>query len=249
VLFRGQSNSEWALKTTLERAIRSPMPVKDYFRVLGQVKPQIETFTGLSWKFDDSANEDWGMQIARAEPPGYDLMVYLRHHGFPSPLLDWSASAQIAAFFAFRDTSPDASGVSVYAFCEWVTTSRASSSVRPCIIGCGPNVRSHPRHFLQKSQYTACTVFRGRDRVFAPHEEAVAGANEGKDQDWMWKIDIPASERGKVLRHLADFNLNPFSLFGSTESLAETLALAYFGPVTIFGPDYAWRGEGGKPLP
>ena len=62
----------------------------------------------------------------------------------------------------------------------------------------------------------------------------------------MWKIDIPASERGKVLRYLADFNLNPFSLFGSTESLAETLALAYFGPVTILGPDYVWRGEGDK---
>lgn len=245
-LFRGQSNSSWALKTTLDRAIRSPMPVKDYFRVLAKIKPQMETFTGLSWEFDRSAAQDWSSELARDVPPGYDFMVYLRHHGFPSPLLDWTASPNIAAFFAFRDVSPEVETVSVYAFCEWVTGARISSSDHPSVIGCGPNVRGHPRHFLQKAQYTICTWFQETERRFAHHDEAVVGANEGKEQDWMWKIDIPASERGKVLRHLADFNLNPFSLFGSTESLAETLALAYFGPVTNIGPDYSWRAQKGE---
>lgn len=34
-------------------------------------------------------------------PPGYEFMIYLRHHGFPSPLLDWSRSPYVAAFFCF----------------------------------------------------------------------------------------------------------------------------------------------------
>jgi len=29
-------------------------------------------------------------------------MTRLRHHGFPSPLLDWPQSPYIAAFFAFN---------------------------------------------------------------------------------------------------------------------------------------------------
>jgi hypothetical protein len=44
------------------------------------------------------------------------------------------------------------------------------------------------------------------------------------DQDLLWKIEIPASERVKVLHFLDKFNLNAFSLFDSEESLMETLA-------------------------
>lgn len=32
----------------------------------------------------------------------YGFMTRLRHHGFPSPLLDWPQSPYIAAFFAFN---------------------------------------------------------------------------------------------------------------------------------------------------
>jgi hypothetical protein len=32
----------------------------------------------------------------------YDFMTRLRHHGFPSPLLDWPQSPYTAAFFAFN---------------------------------------------------------------------------------------------------------------------------------------------------
>jgi hypothetical protein len=42
-------------------------------------------------------------------------------------------------------------------------------------------------------------------------------------QDVLWKFDLPGSEREKVLRELNDYNLNAFSLFGSPESLMESL--------------------------
>jgi len=47
---------------------------------------------------------------------------------------------------------------------------------------------------------------------------------KSSDQDLLWKIEIPASERVNVLRFLDKFNLNAFSLFDSEESLIETLA-------------------------
>jgi hypothetical protein len=40
----------------------------------------------------------------------------------------------------------------------------------------------------------------------------------------MWKFTIPAVERVKVLGMLDRFNLNAFSLFGTDESLAESVA-------------------------
>jgi hypothetical protein len=45
-------------------------------------------------------------------------------------------------------------------------------------------------------------------------------------QDVLWKFNIPSTERLKVLRLLNDdYNINAFSLFGSEESLMETMAL------------------------
>ncbi len=58
---------------------------------------------------------------------------------------------------------------------------------------------------------------------FANHED-VFNSRQPTEQDLLWKIVIPADERAKVLAHLDEFNLNAYSLFGSEESLMETLA-------------------------
>jgi hypothetical protein len=44
------------------------------------------------------------------------------------------------------------------------------------------------------------------------------------EQDSIWKINIPASEKDKVLAFLDRFNLNAYSLFGTEEGLLELLA-------------------------
>jgi hypothetical protein len=48
LLFRGQGNSCWQLSTTLERK-RERMLYKDYYRIIGRIKPQIETLIGGDW--------------------------------------------------------------------------------------------------------------------------------------------------------------------------------------------------------
>ena len=98
----------------------------------------------------------------------------------------------------------------------------------PAIYCFGPIVRSHRRHFLQQSTYSICVSFELLEEAspswrFASHEDVFA--QNDKHQDLLWKFVIPSAERIKVLRHLNDYNLNALSLFGTEESLLETLAI------------------------
>jgi hypothetical protein len=226
-LFRGQSDSTWPLTTTLERFTGRLLTLEEYYRILCATKPQVETFTGVAWDnipdFLDYLKQigDEGL-LPPGKFPAYEYFVYLRHHGFPSPLLDWTRSPYVAAYFAFRDVSSTAISASIYAYCEYTVGHKSGSSNAPKITGLGPYVRSHRRHFQQQSQYTICTIHHDGKLSYAHHQDPFAGNRE--DQDELWKFNIPASERHKILKRLEQYNINAFSLFGSEESLMETLS-------------------------
>jgi hypothetical protein len=227
LLFRGQGNSEWELKTTLERAGKVNVSLLEYYKLISRTQPQIETFTGQRWKTPTVPRfENWLAKndsiMGLLSHPAYEYLVYLRHHGFPSPLLDWTQSPFVAAYFAFHRPNDSAKNVSIYAFWERPRNMKIGSPDTPEIVRLGPYVRSHKRHFLQQSEYTVCQV-RKEDWRYAPHEKVFERGTE--NQDLLWKFNIPVEERIKVLEFLDAYNLNAFSLFGSEESLMETMAL------------------------
>jgi hypothetical protein len=222
-LFRGQPDSSWSLSTTLERFTGRLLTLQKYHQIVLATKPQVETISGETWELPSLAEymknvQEEGPTFPLYRMPAYEYHVYLRHHGFPSPLLDWSASPSVAAYFALRDVSSKAARVSVYAYCEYTAGGKSWSSDQAGIFGLGPYVRSHRRHFQQQSQYTVCVTNRGADSAFARHDDAF-GANK-EDQDELWKITIPASERPKVLERLQLQNVNAFHF--SVRELDET---------------------------
>lgn len=231
LLFRGQENSCWSLGTTLDRR-RERMLFRDYYRVISKIKPQIESFTGKEWSIDEypeverrtATYDEFDRDLWSGRCPAYAYMAYLRHHGFPSPLLDWSRSAYVAAYFAFNKASETSRGrVSIYVFSG--IRNRIFGNGMPVVYRQGPYVNTHRRHFLQQSEYTLCLGFDSEWR-FEPYHKVF---DDGpRQQGICWKITIPAAERVKVLKELNDYNLNSFSLFGSQESLMDTLAAREF---------------------
>jgi hypothetical protein len=224
LLYRGQANSEWKLTTTLERYFKPDVFLEDYYSIISAARPQIESFTSKVWGIPEYSEPD--DFFIGSKLPAYDYMVYLRHHGFPSPLLDWTRSPFIAAFFAFHDVAYEGQAVSIYSHMEWAGRGKTHAGNDPIISGIGPYIITHPRHFLQQSEYTICTVRSNEKHYFAYHESAFSENKE--EQDLLWKINIPSSERFKVLSYLDSMNINAFSLFGSEESLMATLALREF---------------------
>jgi len=111
-LFRGQRSASWNLSTTLERYINHNISVTQYNHYLWRIKPAIEAYTGNNWNIETEINfDDKFIPI----PSNSEFMAYVRHHGFPSPLLDWSESLYIASFFAFQKASIK-ENVAIYAY-------------------------------------------------------------------------------------------------------------------------------------
>ncbi|MBN1548817.1 MAG: FRG domain-containing protein [Syntrophaceae bacterium] len=234
-LFRGQANHGWNLETTLERRGQI-LSLSEYHRLIVEIKPDIEKFTQT--KLDVSL-EDIKPPLDR-DPRNltvllfhlgspefsetYKYMVYLRHHGFPSPLLDWTSCFETAAYFAFREPVRS-DKISIYAYLEFAGTSYAKfrKGDHPQIHKFGPYGTNETRHRNQKSQYTICFISTDTEWCYVSHENNFARSDS--DQDLLWKFNIPSCERNKVLKLLDAHGINALSLFESEESLMETLTL------------------------
>ncbi len=175
LIFRGQSDSKWRLETTLERSGRSTMPVADYYQlIVGGIGPTVSAFSSMQapsfnenlWR-ELTAHErhsDYGRltvrYLTKAVFPGgeqfSEYVAYLRHHGFPSPLLDWSQSPYVAAFFAFREAVPKIEKRSIFVYCDRPQGVRGGTVGMPMIEIPFGHTRTPRRHFFQQSIYTVC---------------------------------------------------------------------------------------------
>lgn len=231
ILFRGQSDSEWKLKTTLERTTNEKYSITRYLQRADSVVNEIESLTGKNWQipsFPDIRKEINDVQDSlRPHLPCYEYLVYLRHHGFPSPLLDWTRSPYVAAYFALEQAN-NAERCCVFAFIENPDGGKMLSGGDILIKSMGPYITTHRRHFAQKASYTIATQWddNAKAHYFCSHD-SVSLPMLG-EQDVLIKITIPRSDRIVALRQLEDFNINHYTLFQSDDSLVRALGLRAF---------------------
>lgn len=224
-IYRGQSYEKWPLKTSLERYIERELgydlgrfKMMEYYRYLARAIPAINSLTSSS--FDANFIPDHVDLDEGGTPPHIELLCYARHHGFPTPLLDWSHSFYVAAFFAYstadRETNP-----AIWAFKEWDGHHRTQDFGDPFITTIGSYVQTHPRHYRQQSTYTVCISQAEETYFFSPHPKAIE-INPADHR--MKKFVLDARDRQTAMKDLHSMNITDYSLYGSEEALMRMLA-------------------------
>lgn len=224
-LFRGHADCDWPLATTLERFGKINLPIESYTRYLAAVKTAIESYTDRSFEFDyrNESTESPKFAISGVHflKGQYEFMAYLRHHGFPSPLLDWSRSLYVALYFACSGGDPE-KDAALYMFIENLGHGKGGMRGCPEIASLGQYVTTHKRHYIQQSEYTACVAEVDGKWIFHRHDMRLG--EPASMQDRLEKFVIPASLKRGFLKELDSMNINAFSLFGTEEALMEMLA-------------------------
>ncbi|HOG18529.1 MAG TPA: FRG domain-containing protein [Syntrophales bacterium] len=228
VLFRGQSNSSWGLRTTLERYSKSCWTVRQYCSLVIDCIRDVRSFAdypddvpSLS-DIDRELSENMNQVLVRVPASISFYWTFLRHYGFPSPLLDWTVSPYIAAFFALCEGT-DAESAAVFAFIDAVGSEKHAWPGKPQITAKWLNVHQHARHKRQQSCYTIATEAVKRDHRFAPHEHVFRENESG--QDVLVKYAIPSGESTKALKWLDAKGINHYSLMADREAYFKALAL------------------------
>ena len=207
-LFRGQRNP-WKLRTAFHRKGRY-----DLARFLNEDRIR------LHLRLSARTSHVFNLEIPNENGAFLNLV---QHHGYPTPLLDWTYSPYVAAFFAFREVPKKENSedfVRIYIFDQ-------------------ENWRSHWRQLLMLNTaglhlsimeflaienerlipQQAVTTVTNIDDI----EAYVRKRESEKGHQYLTAIDMPVNERNKVMQELSFMGITAGSMFPGIEGACEEL--------------------------
>lgn len=231
-LYRGHGCSSWKLQTTLERAYPDrKFSLRNVFHHLSLVYGQLPGGEQLEFSQGDFCTDAADLSPALSHlwtRHFLDGLKRLRHMGVPSPLLDWTSSPFVAAYFAFADVDPkQTEDVAVCQFQEYTGPISRSCCNGIALEVLGPFGRTHERQTRQQGEYTLCVTDSdrtGQSVIVCDPELYFQNARSASMQyERLRKYTIPCSERRVAMRDLAQMNITEASLFDGEDAMARTL--------------------------
>jgi len=247
LVFRGQGNSSWKIESTLERAGIKSIFLKDYYRSIDYLKPEINS---LGHDFQRNFNEkDFYLnfpdyrKITFHDLPDIEYMSYLRHHGFPTPLIDVTQSEYIALFFACEDLN-EKKNAKVFVFRE--DFGNAGISGEPELHKIGHYFESDRRHIAQQSEYLLALQFKIVEKhyewsfipfsSFKKHNNTYMGKHCDKNKiesQSYFEIVIDGHAKKQILADLYKMNINHYTLYLDEDSLIKKLKYEFMEKMKI----------------
>lgn len=207
-LFRGQQK-DWPLCSSFHR--RGRFRMREFIlRDVPQLHQRLSSIT--DHYFDRNVPDQNGA-----------FFNLLQHHGYPTPLLDWSYSPYVAAFFAFRNIKKGNSSnesVRIYIFdhlkwkkfypqIQFLDTPYPHLSVMDFI------AINNPRLVPQQSVTTVTNIYDIESYIF--------DCESNSSQTFLMAVDIPANQRDIAMKDLEFMGITAGSLFPSLEGVCEAM--------------------------
>ena len=256
-LFRGQRDAAWGLRCSLDRKRGTTDPVH----------------AELSLKDAFSQRAHLYLPSAREPESMLEWCALIQHHGGPTRLIDFTRSAQVAAFFSLEEDSP-ADTCAVWGIDEFACHRRAVKRLRSvdpdfswlqdhhniedavnARIGAVP-----PQRFVapvQPSRLNArMAIQQGMFICLGdPGSDFIGNLSpEVSDEEPLQvvKLEFPRSERGRALVALRQMGISRESLFPGLDGLARSLEhllvprdLTREALLTALGRPLGWPGAAG----
>jgi len=211
-IFRGQKE-DWKLRTSFHRTGR--------YNLFRYTRTDVNT---LHRYF--SANVKHFYRIEDAKEHGA-LLSLAQHHGFPTPLLDWTESPFIAAFFAFEDVLKDEieDYVRIFLFDrkKWIETHIQASIIESVV----PTISIFeflPIENRRMIPQQAITIFTNIDDI-----EKFITINQERDKNrYLEIIELPRKERNMVMDELNYMGITAGALFPGLNGICKELRDKFF---------------------
>lgn len=211
-LFRGHGDSRFDLKTTLHRAGRNRLD-----RYCSEILP----------RFHAEVEGELGLRLDMANGADYSVVLGLaQHHGLPTPMLDWTASPYVAAFFAFADAleaadhRADATHVRIFALTRSFVDMTSPPSVvltlpGPFVSSLSISSRHNARLRAQQGRFIVTNV--ASLGAFLRSGERKSG------ERFLYAVDVPVTCAREALEDLAFMGLTAATMFPGLDGVCRSL--------------------------